>query len=275
LLAGESTHCCRQLRFALQENENDTPDDLLSAFEAVLFKNVQQHLVRIFGEIDPLSQHLLRSLRGHIYRSTDILTIDRFDGRWYALDGTAKADLAKPAMPTELLQRSLRLRPMQPVAPAVRYFRSLLLMLEEQDEYRRALNEGDILSLVRDALRLQYLTGYDTQPQPGYDYDIAVLGNVLHDALDLTLPWAEEMYVKKRRLTQKELKCFVSAIQMYFKDLMGETETLGPYIYLRKSMPGLTHERFRESYRRKFEYILQRVLDEASRRLEKEKIHLK
>ena len=275
LFAGADTHCCKQLRAAIQGTDDDSPEALISAFEAILFKNVQQHLARIFGEIDPISQHLLRSLRGHIYHSSDIVTLDRFDGRWYALHGERSPDLAKPAMPIEMLRQSLHLHPMKAVAPIVQYFRSLLYVLRDQDEYRKAIHEGEILTLVRDLLKMQYLAGAETYSNPDDNHDTMALGHVLFEALSTTLPWIEETYLKKNRLSRKEMNCFISAIRVYFNDLMTETETLGPYFYLRKDMPGLTHERFRESYRRKFENILHRVLDEASKRLGKEEIYLK
>ncbi|MDT8325665.1 MAG: hypothetical protein RRA94_16240, partial [Bacteroidota bacterium] len=99
LFSGENEQCCARLRASLSGIDMSDDLELHSAFESILFKNLHQHLPRIFGEINPLFQHLLRSLRGHIYRSTDIVTLDRIDGRWYCLRDTPDTALVRPAMP--------------------------------------------------------------------------------------------------------------------------------------------------------------------------------
>ncbi|MDT8324334.1 MAG: hypothetical protein RRA94_09490, partial [Bacteroidota bacterium] len=171
------------------------------------------------------------------------------------------------AMPFELLRQQLHFGGYESTTPVVDVFRSMLGVLHRQEDYRPTLLEGDILQLTREALGMDYSFLALSHSDPVAGHDTSVLGRILLQALDNTLPWIEEVYIKKERLSKKEVDCFVAAIQMYFKDLMSEEETSGPYSYLRRCMPGLTHERFRLSYRRRFEYILQHVLDEAYQRL--------
>ncbi len=270
LFAGEQEQCCPHLRHALAGDEERAGEDLVSAFDAILYKNVHQHLSRIFGEINPLYQQLLRSLRGHIYRSSDIASLDTFDGRWYLRKDLPPEDLAKPPIPIEELRRSLHLGDVPKTTPVVWVFRSVLATLDAQDMYRKSTREADILLLTKESLGMDYTLSSAHHTDPEYSYDAPVLGRILLQALDAAMPWIEERYLEERRLTSKEVDCFLSAIRMYFNDLMGEGETLGPYTYLRRCMPGLTHARFRESYRRKFENILQRVFNEAYTRLGKD-----
>jgi len=267
LFSGEEEQCCAGLKGALTGIDSADDDALLSAFESILFKNVHQHLSRIFGEIDPLHQHLLRSLRGHIYRSDDVRTYDRLDGRWYCHRDTPESDLARPAMPIEMLRQQMSLEGGESSAPIADVFRSVLTSLRAQSEYRPAVLESDILQLTREALGMDYSMRTITRENPVVAHDSEVLGRILMRALDNTLPWIDEMYVEKKRLSRKEADCMLAAMRMYFNDLVSVQDTLGPYSYLRRCMPGLTHDRFRRSYRRKFEYILQKTLDEAYIRL--------
>jgi hypothetical protein len=270
LFSGEEEQCCARLKASLTEANPADDDAVLSAFDSILFKNVHQHLPRIFGEINPLFQHLLRALRGHIYRSTDVRTLERLDGKWYCHRDTPEADLARPVMPFELLRLQLRLESGGSSTPVAEVFRSVLASLREQSEYRPAVLESDILQLTREALGMDYSFRTETHADPAAGHDAQVLGRILLQALDSTLPWIEEVYIGKRHLSKKEVDCILTAIRMYFNDLMSEQDALGPYTYLRRCMPGLTHDRFRRSYRRKFEYILQRILDEAYIRLGKD-----
>lgn len=275
LFAGEEEQCCARLRASMSDVNANDDVALATAFEAILFKNVHQHLPRIFGEINPLFQHLLRSLRGHVYRSDDVVTLDRMDGKWYCLRGTDASDLSRPAMPFDLLRQQLGFGTAGTSAPVTEVFRSVLEALRDQNEYRPAVLEHDILLLTREAIGMDYAHSALAYTDPVDGHDASVLGRILLQSLDSTLPWIEELYIEKNRLSRKEVDCLIAAIRMYFHDLMGGEETLGPYSYLRRCMPGLTHERFRDSYRRKFEYILQRVLDEAYIRLGKDTAFLR
>ena len=49
-------------------------------------------------------------------------------------------------------------------------------------------------------------------------------------------------------------------------------EQRSEYAQLREYMPGLTRERYRNSYRRRYTYMTERVMEEAQRLLEKEKL---
>ncbi|MCB2206131.1 hypothetical protein KQI65_15420 [bacterium] len=263
LFAGEEEQCCASLRSGLADAAPEDREAILSSFEAILFKNVHQHLARIFGELNPLHQHLLRSLRGHVARNENLTSLDRLDGRWYLHSNSSMDTLVLPAMPIEDLRRHLHIRGIERAAPVARILHAVLQSLQEQDEYRKAVLEADVVQLTRESLGMEYPHQTVKSNDPVESSDADVLGRILMRTLDATLPWIDEIYVQKKRLSTTEAECLVSAIRMYFKDLMGENEALGPYSYLRQCMPGLTHARFRSSYRRKFEYILQRVLDEA------------
>ena len=263
LFASEEENCCRTMRAALLAEKGKPGVDFLSMFDSILIRNVHQHLPRIFGEVNPLFQSLLRSLRGHVSRSSDIHTLDRFDGRWYVpadQDGTA---LMQPAMPFDELRHHIELLPRESSAPVVRVFRSALALLDSHPKYRCIVLEADILTLTRELLGIELLSQSPLRTAPETELDAPLLGRILMESLDRSMSWIDEVYLQKGRLTRKELDCFIMAIKSYFKDLMSDEQPLAPFAYLRHCMPGLTHARFRESYRRKFEYILQRVLDDA------------
>gem|GEM_PF-1415637 len=264
LFAGEDEHCCTALRKALpDEAARGSDEELLATFHAMLFKNVQQRIGRIFAEFNPLYRYLHNALRSHVRRRPDILSLDMIDGRWFCLRDAEYARLDLPAIPLRELRYLIR--------PSLRHGRSLsvsvlhavFIFLDAQDTYRKAILEEDVLRMARDLAGAELEHGRVQDDEAGMILDAGSLSRIIDEAVDESIPWVEHKYVRLDRLSVQEMNLFFEAIRLYFRDFMQEGETAGPFHYLRACMPGLTHQRFRSTYRHKFEYILNRILERA------------
>ena len=269
LFAGVDEHCCTVLRQSLREG--DTPEhdeELIAAFHALLFRNVQQRLGRVFAEINPLYKYLHNALRSYVRRRSDIVHLDMIDGRWLCYRSVEISRLDLPSMPLRELRYVIR--------PSLRYGRStavsvlnaVFMVLDNQDEYRKAILEEDVLRMARDQLGSELEHADRLEEETGTPFESSTLSRVIDETVDECRPWVEHKYVRLGRLTTREADLFFEAIHQYFKDFMQQGETDGPFHYLRSCMPGLTHERFRTSYRHKYEYILNRIFERAREKLD-------
>lgn len=276
LFAAEEEECCHRLRRSLIAMGSLTSDDeLLSAYEAILFRNVHQQYARLFAEIDPLHLHLSRGLKAHILRDHSIQVLATFDGRCFYRGSTDDARLHLPAMPYEKLRQHIRYNPDESRSSVIGVLNSVLEALERQDQYRRAVLETDVLQIAKDIVGMDMRGNYVQHAEQEERHDSRLLMHILYKSLDECGPWLENTYIRTHRLTELELKLFIDAIRLYFTDIMRGDESQGAYAYLRKCMPGLTHTRFRDSYRRRFEYILQHVMETARAHLSREESYLR
>lgn len=259
------------LRTALLPVAGMDDTDLLSAYDATILRTVHWHLPRVFSEVAPEVHLLILGLRQHANPRSDITVRDMVDGRWYLFGDEKTALLHLPALSYEDLRR--RLGPVDPLhrAIVIEMLRLVEALLRDQDEYRRAIPEADVLRLA-----LEYLaqrTSLSQQP-PGESvgHDVAVLTNVLHRAIERVRHSFERFYLERGRLTPEEFEIMLQAIRGAFLDDRLGADVRSHYAQLREYMPGLTNERYRMSYRRKYVYMYERVMEEAQRLLELERV---
>ncbi len=276
LFAAEEEECCHRFRRAmLAMGGLESDDELLSAFESILFKNVQQQSSRIFGEINPLHQHLNYCLKSHVLRNHAVQIHTTFDGRWFYRGTVENARLHLPAMPLEELRQHIHFHGSETRSNVIGVLEAVLDVLEGQERYRRAVLEPDIISISKDIVRLDFKGSAVQHDEMTTTHDTKVLVHILYQSLDECKPWLENTYLRTKRLTEQELDLFLEAIRLYFMDIMQGEDSQGSYSYLRRCMPGLTHTRFRQTYRRRFEYILARIMETARAHLGSEEAFLR
>ena len=268
LFSGEEEHCCRFIRQAIDASEaSATGEEMLPAFQALLFSNVQQRIIRVFAEVHPLYHHLYNALRSHVRRSTDIVDRDMFDGRWYCLRSVEDARLDLPAIPETELRQAVRPPSGKTRSWVVAIFRSAMEHLDTQQIWRKAVLEDDVIRLTREIMSSELKNQTEEALEIEHSLDVANLSRVLHAAIEECKPWLEHRYIANKILSERDVALFLEAIRMYFMDLRKEGETKSTYWYLRQCMPGLTQKRYRETYHEKFRYILARILETAQERI--------
>ncbi len=270
LAEGEDT-CCGTLRNALLPVAEGSDVDLLSLYDAVIFNNVQRHFPRIFAEVNPLQHTLMRAVRKYVRKTESIEIRDMLDGRWYVVESPALADLHKEAAPPEVIRNSLADFSAHNRSDAVEIFRSIIRFLREQDQYRKAVLEMDVIRIT-----VEYL-GHDLestlqheQPDASISYDVSALSHIIHTAIETVRPSLENLYVQRERLSAWEFDLMLLAIRSTFLDLQRGSDARSGYSFLRLYMPGLSPERFRATYRRKFAYMYERVVQEAQKHLKQD-----
>ena len=265
---------CAALRLALLPHAEGTDDDLLSVLDAVLIRTVSRQFSRVFADVNPEYHLLMKALRQYVARTPDIETMDMLDGRWYLFGGRQAAMLHLPAMPVDELHRSLAEVDPRNRSEAIEIFRLVGLRLTTQDHYRRAVCESDVVRIA-----LEYVGGslaaeqrHDAEQRQDAvvesdSHDATVLSHTVQRAVENVRVSLERSYVERNRLTREEFELVLSAVRTSFLDVAKEDEERSGFMRLRQFMPGLTSERYHETYRRKYAYMRELVMQEAQRLL--------
>lgn len=259
------------LRTALLPFAAAEDSELLAAYDATILRTVYRHLPRVFSEIAPEMHKLIQGIRQHAHPRADITVKDMVDGRWYLFGDEDTALLHLPILTYEELRSRLDPVDSRHRSIVIEMFRLVEALLRGQSEFRRAVPEADILNLAVEYISLPEAA---SQPSNGESvgYDVAVLAHVVHRAVDRVLSSFERFYLERERLTREEFDIMLHAIRgAFLDDRLGE-DVRSHYAQLREYMPGLTNERYRLSYRRKYVYMYERVMEEAQRLLELERV---
>jgi hypothetical protein len=193
------------------------------------------------------------------------------DGRWYLFGGVEAAMLERPVMPFEELRRSLgAVNPLHRSA-AIEIFRLIENTLHGQDVYRRAVPETEIVRLALDFVGRDFMAASaPSEAEVSFAHDVAVLSHTIQRAIESVRQSLERFYIERERLTRTEFELILNAIKASFLEDAQGGEPRSSYAQLRHFMPGLTPERFHESYRRKYAYMHELVVMEAQRLLQAE-----
>ncbi|MBN1446915.1 MAG: hypothetical protein JXA28_03205 [Bacteroidetes bacterium] len=251
------------LRSVTAGQEEDA--DLESAFISVVNRTVRLNLVRVFIEINPLQARLLRALRRYVANSAEIRRIESVGGFWYA---AAHVDplLHLPAVSQDFL-RSALIPTRLDGNPVRSVLHAALDAVASLTDVRRAVDEHDIIEITLSLLHSHHQVELvDSVTQPAERNDPATACEIA-DALEAVRVRVREKYVDRGKLSPSEGDAMIGAMTLYMEDLQRD-DVLGHFSYLRQTMPGLTHRRYRMSYRNTYEYIVRTVFTTLRRRLE-------
>jgi hypothetical protein len=267
LLSGEGNDTCASLREGLLSICGPDADDaeLLSAMDALLLRTIHQQMARVLAESDPVSSRLLHSLRQQLRANDDCGVIDRIDGRWLFRKDIDPL-IERPACPLDTLRQLLRSLPNER-SSVRRVLLQCFEVLADQEEYRRAVLELDVVRLGVDLIGRDFaaLETTSTTQASRHVYDVQLLQRIMYDVVEEHRGWLEEKFLRKAAFTEGEIEAMLAAIRLYLEDAAID-ETQHYYTYLRRCLPGLSQQRYREHYKNRFEYICRKILDEIWRK---------
>jgi len=108
------------------------------------------------------------------------------------------------------------------------------------------------------------------RPEPSLSHDVTALSHIILRAIETVRSSLERFYIERGRLSPWEFEILLLAIRSSFLDLQRGEDVRSGFTILRLYMPGLTLERYRKSYRRKFSYMYDLVIQETQRLLSAE-----
>lgn len=273
IVTGPDGQHCAPLQTALRKLPHGDEDELLGSFEALLFSNVTQSLTRIQAEINRTQFLLLRSLRRNVKVRSDLTSIDGLDGRWYMFQDPDTACLERDAIPVEELRQYIRGADLNGFPLAIGLLLEMLHFLQDQDTYRKAVRENDVILISMEIVGTKLLDVVElerTIPDPGSGIDNMFLAErTVLRAIDQIREEFEAYYSDTDGLSEEEIEIFTRAATAFFRDRI-DGESGSHYSYLRDEMPGLTQARFRESYHNRFAYFIKKVTESLSISLQNE-----
>jgi hypothetical protein len=281
LVSGGEEDPCVMLRMAMErsllkrgaelgQGVFDRQTLVVSSCKAIISRTITQNIPRFFAECDPERGAVLRRLRKHIARSPDIVPVTSVCGRWYCSAGRKDSMHLEP-MPYDMML-SLPLEPKQGVQFESSVLHGLIKALDNQDRYRKAVLEMDVVNMIIDLASREYLTELEkemddiqhslVEPCP----DVSDLDHAVERALFSAGAWMREKMVETGKLSEYEAGAMMRAARRYLIDLR-EGETLSLYHYLKLSMPGLLYDHFRSNYRYRFRYFLSKIFTDIGSRI--------
>jgi hypothetical protein len=263
LLVEDGSGECTPIRGFLEHEVAESDDDTLieAHVRAIVVRTINQNITRILAEYDPVYAKSLRMLRIHVKRSAGVSMKRAISGDWYFRGTVADASFHLPALPINDLRTRFSVQRMNE-NPSVSVLEACLDSLADQDDYRKAVHESDVMRLTLELLGSDLESVTHDGEMLVHDHDQKLLFESLESAVTSTRAWASEKYVRKSKLSCDELEAMIGAIKMYLLDVAdGEPES--HYYYLRHHLAGLSYERFRADYRNTFQYILKQFFTNA------------
>jgi len=264
---GENLQRLRSSITDIYHEDAEDDIDVESAFKAVVCRNVQINLARLFMEIHPVRARLLRSLRRYEKNHPSITRHDGLAGYWYSYASQAPR-LELPSVPADII-RSMTISIGPHHHPTHAVLHQLLAGIARYPEYRQAAAEDDILELTLRLIQTDQTAA--TPDQHDDELDPEINASIMAESVLQTIPeiriWVMESYVLRSKLLEDEAEAMLEAIQYYVTDL-AQGRDQGHLYYLRRTIPALTQEVYRKRYRSTYEYIIRTVFAKARGRLQ-------
>lgn len=257
------------LKFAVVEALERDDVSLFLRFQAVVVRAASQELFHRWGENDPLGARLWRTLQRTLRHDPRIIVFPCDRPEWAVL--STETDLRESLVPLDHAEivriLSQTYTPSTGIAEIVI---QVLFHLGQQSSYRRALKIETLFSALREVIAE---TAGDEQTfrvqKPNRDPELSIAIKRATDSVHRDLNEILDRYQTSKKLNSEVVESFKFALT----DLLTDCTDGGParsyYQYLRAHWSDLTREKYRQTYRTRFEYVAESIRErffEAMRR---------
>ncbi len=249
----EEGHFSELVRY-FENHPTDDDEELYIALRGLVFKHVDQSLVRIYGEIDSSFGRILRNLRNAIRSSRYFVEVIRF-GEQHIVPSGVDPLLHAPPCPIEILRQQFsNVALVYDNAPIL--VKKLHTILVQQDEYQRCVPFLSVAYLCRELQQLSVDTREAEVSQTVNDIDLPVLHQAIEDTCKRLFQEMRPSYVGKGKCHLEEFVSYVKTIESILKArLSNGTPHQSNYHFLKQEMIGLTRTEYAERHRTILEYL--------------------
>ena len=245
--------------------ENDDAEDdqyILLMLRRLVVKKTKQELSRIFRERDPEGAKIIRNIRVAI-RNSDILCVFREMGREFVyLSPLGEKSKIIRKSHEEIHERTLSFlfsdvyNPNDSVSAMMK---KMLSIVEENKEYKNYLAIDTIACIIRNFTFNQYSDinhgGVDNS-SPLNDLHYQEINEINNSVIKDIHSKIRLQYVNKNKLDNNKASIYFKAISDFVQDLTHEKECDSNFKYLKRYIPHLSQQIYRDEERSIFEYLI-------------------
>ena len=259
---GEFIQLKRYFGPTIKSDEEIDDKILMMMLRRLVIKKTKQELSRIFRERDPEGAKIIRNIRVAI-RNSDQFGEFKEMGREFVYLKTIKEDdndLRRKLneMPQKVLYQQF-FEQYSPSDSVSVMMKKMLNIVTNAVECQNFLPLDVIASLIRDVTYQQFKqevsNDVDTS-SPFHDLQIKEVDEVNKSIIDYIHKKIENQYFKKNKITKQKADIYFKAINDFVQDLTHAKECDSNFRYLKRYLPNLTQQTYRDVERSIFEYLV-------------------
>lgn len=253
--------------FASYPIERMNDEELLSHFRRLVFSNVNHGVFRLLGEADPSLAKIIRNIKLSVHSLRNFVEMERFGEPTIVPDFCDPLDHLAPFDRDELFRRFLPLTSGRERIPEL--LAILARMLREEEEYCRRIPLVVVGFLVRSVY-------FEKRPDGTPDIDGATLflsddvRSIISEVCSVEFQRMARSYVDSGKADIRTFRAYFMTIEECLVETFVHCDgiALSFVDILRKHLPEITHEQYRQHYRHQLEYLWRTTRKEAVKRLE-------
>ena len=230
-------------------------DDAMVHFYSLVFTKLNDGILRIFRENDPVLSKVIRNIKEAAASMRNLNVIERLGQTYLACSGDHDSSEHLPSYPIEELERALS-GMLQHGYSARRFLIALTEHLIDQDRYRRSCSLIDASFVFRRILAEKKIPLRDS-----YEADTSLLEQdlqrIVSDCHGKISNEFYSTYVQKGKMDGTTFAAYNKALGEFLYDafVLGNGAEQSQPEYLKRYIQGLTTEEYRISHRHHFEYM--------------------
>lgn len=269
--------------------ESDSEMDELEAscmLRRLIVKKTKQELSRIFRERDPEGAKIIRNIKVAIRSSKELKSFKEMGREFIYIDinshhsnndcanDASKQDDAedyqaekiqnnnserfKHAIPEKILYQNF-LEKYDPSDSVSAMMKKMLEILDSYPDYQNYLGIDIIATIIRDVtfqhVRERLSNNVDVN-SPLSDFQAKEIEQVNQNIINLIHQKIDQQYLRKKKISQEKAEIYCRAIVDFVNELTQGKETDSNFRYLKRYIPDLTQQQYREKERSIFEYLV-------------------
>ena len=259
---GEFKQLIKYFNPILESEEELEEKVVLMMLRRLVVKKTKQELSRIFRERDPEGAKIIRNIRVAI-RNSDQFKSFKEMGREFVYIETTKGDNKKLRRDVSEIQQKFLyqqfLELYSPTDSVSVMMKKMLSIVINNAEYQNFLAIDVIANIIRDVTYQQFKeevsNDIDTT-SPFQDLQIKEVNEVNQSIIQLIHNKIEKQYLKKNKLNRQKADIYFKAINDFVQDLTHAKECESNFRYLKRYIPDLTQQIYRDEERSIFEYLV-------------------
>lgn len=228
---------------------------LFIRFQSIAIVSAEQELFQRWGDTDPLSARLWRTLRSALRKDGELVLFPAENPQWVAL--AAASDLRElcPSATFDEVSR-LIVGEYKPGSKLSELAKSVLSQIADADNCQNAVRLDYLFAGLRDVVSETAAQDFASESlQMSSDPSLAIVVERAKHAASQVAAQLLDRYLQAEKLAPDEVERIRRTLEEVVTDLADGGPAQSYYSYLSTHWDGLTEQCYRQQYRTRFEYL--------------------